>query len=182
MADYSKFAGKMPWAKRAELIREQYPSVHRLDFEKVFQQDPAAWGRVVNDILKADLAKPGRPGKRPGLDAGDARIRISQMRDDDYSILPFSQALNILKGTRSLRHMSSNTGVDKMTLHKLLKGNLEPSVEHMEKIAKGLKRHPSYFLEYRVAYITGTLANRMMEYPESSVVQYNKIKKEISTP
>lgn len=181
MVDYGKFAGRMSWAKRYELIKEQFPSTHKLDLEKVFRQDPAVAGRIVNDILKADLAEPGTPGKRPSINTADAKIRVSQIRNDDYSILPFKESLAILKGKRSLRHLANSTGVDKMTLHKLLDGKMEPKIEHIEKIAKGLKRDPSYFLEYRVAYITGMLATKMLESPESSIVQYTKIMKTVKS-
>lgn len=167
---------KLPWSKRREIIKKQFPSIDRLDWQAVFKQDPAVAGKIINDILKADVAEPGRPGKRPSLDNTEARIRVNQIRDDDYTVEAFHRAATLLKGDRSIRHFSNTTGINKDVLVKLLKGSMEPTIEHMEKMAKGVKRHPSYFLEYRIAYVTKILVERMNQYPEASIVQYTRVR------
>lgn len=167
---------KLSWAERRKLIKAQYPSIEKLDWLAVFKQDPTIAGAIINDILRQDKAEPGRPGKRPPLDKADATVTVNQLRNDDYALEPFHKAFTTLKGKRSLRHLAHSSGLDKMVIHKLLNGTMEPTIDHIEKIAKALRRHPSYFLEYRVAYVTGILAERMTEYPESSIVQYVRVR------
>ena len=168
---------KMPWKQRSELIKEQFPSTVTLDWFEVFKQDGALLGRIINDILKVDLAQsqPGRPGKRPSLDPKDAADRWRQMTNDDYTMLPFDRAFTILKGDRSVRHMASKVELDRTLVWNLLKGTKRPNPEIMEKVAKAFKKHPSYFVEYRIDYLLGILFHKLQSSPESSVVFYRKL-------
>lgn len=165
---------KMPWTKRVELIKQQFPSTVRLDWNEVFRQDPAVLGRIINDILKADQAEPGRPGKRPALDVAAAEERWRQMSGEDYTMLPFDRAFTILKGDRSIRHVAHKVGLDKTLVWGLLNGDKRPNPEIMEKVAAGFKKHPSYFLEYRIDYILGVLFHKLQSSPESTVVFFKK--------
>lgn len=166
---------KMPWGKRVELIKQQFPSTVYLDWNEVFRQDPAILGRIINDILKADQAEPGRPGKRPALDIEAAEQRYRQMVGDDYTMLPFDRAFTILKGDRSIRHLAHKVGLDKTLVWGLLNNDKRPNPEIMEKVAAAFKKHPSYFVEYRVDYILGVLFHQLTRSPESSVVFFNKV-------
>lgn len=174
--DYDIFAGKKPWKERCSLIEAAFPSVSTLEWRKVFDSDPSIAGKIINDIIRIDMAEPGRLGKRPAIKLSDASLRLRQMQSDDFSVKPFREAFIVLKGNRSIRHVSANVDIDKMTVHRLLNGKSEPTMEQIEKIAKGFKRHPSYFVEYRIAYVLGVLYERMKSSPESSEVFFLKMK------
>ena len=178
MADFdaTPFKGKMPWPKRAKLIKEQFPRTAQLDWKQVFSEDPHVMGRILGDIFKADMAEPGRPGKRPAVDPKIAAEKYRRFSGDDYSTLPFAQALAALKGTKSVRHFARNTGLTKSTLDRILRGEKEADLEMIIDVAKNLGKHPSYFVEYRVGYVTAVVSHYLEWAPEASVVQYNKIK------
>lgn len=178
--DLGVFDREMPWSERHELIKRTFPSVVSLDWNKVFIQDPGMFGRIMNDILKADQAVPGRPGKRPALDMDEAKRRWREIIGDDsvdYTMLPFHRAFQNLVGDKySIRHLARKCNLDKSMIHNLLRGEKDPTPEIMEKIAVGFKISPSYFLEYRVAYVLGVMFYKLTSMPESSVVFYNKIR------
>lgn len=155
--DYSPFQGKMPWEKRQAMIEALFPSIQNLDLLQVFRQDPAVMGKIVNDIIKHDQAEPGRPGKRPSLNVKAAEDSLRRYQGEDYNILPFQEAFRKLKGTRSIRHMAHTCDLTSTMVQRLLDGRAEPSIEIMEKVAKGTKKRPSYFQEYRMAFILASL-------------------------
>lgn len=173
--DLSIFDEKMSWSDRHDLIRETFPSVEKLDWHAIFRNDPAVMGRIVNDVLKILQAEPGRPGKRPALDSNKAQGQLARMRGEDYSMLPFREALEILKGERSIRSISSSVGMPKTTIHRFLDGTQEPTVGQLVQIAQGMRKHPSYFLEYRIAFVQKAIADAFRKSPESSVVQFEKL-------
>jgi hypothetical protein len=167
---------KAPWSERKRLLSEYFPEVVTTDFRRLFSQDVNLMGKLVNDILKADPSDSNRPGKRPSLSTKEASERFQKVFGNDYTILPFHEAFTLLKGPRSIRHLARNVGLDKAMVHDLLRGNIEPRMEIIEKVAAGLNKHPSYFVEYRVGYILGVMNERLYNTPESSVVVYKKLK------
>ena len=174
--DATPFQGKMPWHKRAELIKEHFPKSANVDWHQVFRDDPHIMGRILGDIFKVDMAAPGRPGKRPAVDPQQAAEKYRRLSGQDYSLLPFNEALKALQGTRSVRHFARNTGLPKSTLDRRLRGEKKADLETIEKVAKNLGKHPSYFVEYRVGYVTAIISHYLEWAPEASIVQYDKIK------
>lgn len=166
---------KHPWEQRVALIREQFPSIDRLDWYRAFREDPELHGRIIADILKTEAAKAGKPGKRPALDPKEAAERYRQLFGEDFTVAPFTEAFLALVGDRSIRAIAHKTGLDRNYVHKLMKG-ADPTVEAMEKIAVAFKKDPGYFAEYRTLYITGVIARRLEEVPEASVSIYRKVK------
>jgi DNA-binding phage protein len=173
--DKEVFEGKMPWSERASKIRQQFPSTVSLDWAEVFKQDPTILGRIVNDILRLDFAEKGRPGKRTAAPYEKTREHLSRYMDEAHTMLPFHEILTILKGDRSVRHMATKCNMHYSRLFTLLKANGDPTVDEMRLVAKAFGKHPSFFVEYRVAYVTGMIAERLTNAPEASVVQYKKI-------
>lgn len=178
--DLGIFDREMSWDERYALIVKMFPSVVNLDWNKAFKTDPGLFGRVMNDILKADQAVPGRPGKRPALDMEEAKRKWREIIGDDsvdFSMLPFHRAFqNLVSDKYSIRHLARKCNLDKSMIHNLLRGDKDPTPEIMERVATGFKIHPSYFVEYRVAYVLGVLFYKLTSMPESSVVFYNKIR------
>jgi len=173
--DLSVFDEKMPWQERFKAIKKTFPTVETLDWNKVFRDDPAIMGRIVNDVLKIDQAEPGRPGKRPALNIERAELKLRQIRGEDYTVLPFVSALELARADKSIRSLAHSSGLPKSTIHRLVEGKAHPTVEQIEAISKGLRKDPSYFMEYRVAFVVASMVELFSRSPESTVVQYEKL-------
>jgi transcriptional regulator with XRE-family HTH domain len=61
-------------------------------------------------------------------------------------------------------------------VHRLLNGTVQPSLETMEKIAKAFRKDPSYFVEYRVAFVLISIDKYLSDSPETATVWYHKMK------
>lgn len=164
--------------KRSDLaaIRSQFPSVDTLDWKKAFTADIDLFGRMWKDILKFDQAGEGRPGPRPALDPSTAYLRFRQLSEGEYSMLPFREAVRLLAPRTSIRRIAEKTGLDRNLVHRLMKGQVEPDNYEMELFAAAFGRRPSYFLEYRIGFILMLVHEHMMQYPESSVGPYVKVR------
>jgi transcriptional regulator with XRE-family HTH domain len=165
---------KVPWRDRFEVIQNQFPSVVALDWEKVFRSDPTIMGNILNDIIKVEVAPKGRPGKRPALEKEQAREVLSRYKSEDYTLLPFAKAVNRLKETQSVRQFARKVSMSPTYAYNLMMGYRDPSVEDMELVASAYGKNPSYFYEYRVAYVTSLMAERMDYAPESSIIYYER--------
>lgn len=165
---------KVPWADRYELIKKQFPSVENLDWSKVFRSDPTIMGSILNDIIKVEVAPPGRPGKRPALEKKQAREILSQYQGEDYTLLPFAKALNRLKNTLSVRQLARKISMSPSYCYNLMSGYKDPSIEDMTLVAGAFDKHPSYFYEYRVAFVSAVMAERINYAPESSIIYYER--------
>lgn len=170
----------MSWADRKKIVNEQFPDWDKLDWVDAFS-DIELFGRIIRDILKLDQSEPGRSGPRPVLDRRAAEHRLRQFQRVDYSELPFKEALAVLAGGRSVRHLEAKTGVNRNTIQRLLAGTKEPSLYLMEELARGFGKEPSYFLEYRTAFILAALESRMLASPEIVGDLYNKLRPRIKT-
>lgn len=168
---------KMPWSERLKLINATFPTTVQLDWKKLFDADTGLLGDLVNDIIKADQAVPGRPGKRAAVEPAIAKKRLRVMMGEDYSHDPFPVAFRLLAGDRSIRNIASKVALDRNLVYRLLKGDMEADAYMMETISKAFGRDPSYFVEYRVAWIVGLLAMRLEGAPEASVHFYRKLKR-----
>lgn len=170
------FPKKMPWDERAKRIKEMFPSTAQTDFKEIFRIDPMTIAKVYHDCMKMEAGSTGRPGKRPAVNPKDAEQYLRQYQNDDYSVFVFQEAFRILKGDRSFRAMAHKCNLTLGHVQRLLDGRSTPTVEVMEKVARAYKKHPSYFMEYRIAYILGVLSYRMEQYPEASIVPYTNIR------
>lgn len=166
---------KIPWGERSKLIQKHFPRTAELDWFEVFYEDPAVLGRIINDIIKLDGERTGKPGKRPTLDLDIAEEKLRQLCGEDYTSLEFKDAFRVLCGKLSIRGVANKTGLDKSYVHRLLSGNAVPTVEAIEAIAKAFKKHPSYFVEYRIGYIVAVIANKLEQIPETSIHFYKKL-------
>lgn len=173
-----KAAGKkMPWKDRYALILEHFPIADRLDWKEALR-DVDLYGRVLKDILRMDQANEewAGPGPRPVLDQQRARERLRQFMGDDYSYLPFREAFDVLAGDRSIRHLANKIGFGAHNTWNLKNGHKEPDLYTLEVIAKAFNKDPSYFVEYRIAYVLGALGDQMSTNPEMTVDLYRKLR------
>jgi hypothetical protein len=175
MADLDELKNKkMPWSKRMAIIAQEFPSTVKVDWDRAFN-DIELFGRVLRDILKVDQTVPGRSGPRPVLNKAEATARLRQFMGVDYSELEFHESFRVLSNGKSIRNLAAMTGLDRNMVQKLLNGTREPDLYSIEVIATAFKKKPSYFKEYRIAYVLGALQSRMELSPEITVDLYKKL-------
>ena len=166
---------KKTWSEAVAEIHQKHPEVNTLNWKPVFLTDPALLGRVISDMLKMDLSESSRPGKQSKVDPEEARRRMRRYGRDDYTMLPFSESVSLLKGDLSVRAYADKCGMHYSRLYTLLCDRGVPSLEEMQKVAKAHGKDPSFFLEYRIATIFACMAAGYREYPESTVPAYLKV-------
>lgn len=170
-------AGKLDWSETVERLYREVPEAENVNWEGLFRADPTVLGSLVNDIIKVSVSKKGRPGKRSANSEADVAADLLKLTNSDYADLAFPQALRMAMGRRSLRQTASLAGIDKMTVHRLLNGDgAPPTPAQMESLATALKKDPSYFVEYRAAYVCNALYRMLCANSDSAVIFYKKIK------
>lgn len=88
---------------------------------------------------------------------------------DRYSIEPFPVAMEKLLAGRSQRAFAKTAKVHQMTLSRLMRGQYEPDIEMLEKLAKAAKVSPAFFLEWRAQYISSVLKTVFLKKPNLSI-------------
>lgn len=162
------------WEERSAVIHQEFPSIDGLDWPHAFDQDIDLLAAIMRDVLKADASEPGRPGPRPALEWEAGTERLKQMMGADFTNLPFAEAFSLLIGDRSLTSVARKTGLSKTVVHRFMKGERHPSREQIEQVARGFKKHPSYFAEYRTAQLVDLVERRLYELPENAIAYYRQ--------
>ena len=163
---------KPSWEKRYQIIKDSHPSVQS-EWGGLIDDD--MFIKILGDVLKSER-RTSTPGKRPGLSKNEGMEKINKLLDRDFSDLEFSKAFRTLSSGRSIRSITSVTGLSKSHIQRLLSGEDNPSIDSIEKIAKGFKKHPSYFLEYRIYKVLGMLNSVMADNPETATSWYLKMR------
>lgn len=166
---------KSSWQDRYNAIVSDYPSVGSIDWSSALKKDPDLFARILGDVLKAE-GRGSTPGKRPNLDRDQAYDQFKKFSLEDFSEYNFLKAFNSLASGRSVRNIANKTGLGKSYVHRLLKGEVEPTFYAMEQIAKGFNKQPSYFLEYRIAHVLYSMETMLSSNPEMATSWYLKIK------
>lgn len=167
---------KRVWQDRYDEIVKTFPSVENIDWGVAFRGDSSLFTSVVSDLVKAE-GRGSLPGKRPSLSKEDAAKQLSKIAQSDFSDSDFYVTFRSLVGDRSVRAVAFKTGLGKSYIYQLLNEERFPSFAAMEKIAQGFGKDPSFFLEYRIAYIIYNIDRFLIESPEISTTWYIKIKK-----
>jgi len=166
-------AKKQSWDKRYQAIRKSYPNLDKADWNKAISDDDI-FIKVIGDVLKSER-KISTPGKRPGLTKSDGIERLNKILERDFSDLEFSASFRSLVAGRSVRAIHAKTGLSKSHVQRLLTGADNPSIETIEKIASAFKKHPSYFLEYRIFKVLECVNVFLIENPETATTWYKKV-------
>lgn len=173
-ADHSELK-KVAWEQRSNAISKRFESVDKLEWSGALERDMELFGRVIRDILKLEQAVPGRPGPRPSLDINDAIRRMQQLLGHDFTLLSFLEAFKILARGKSIRQLARIIDLDRNTIQRLLAEDMEPDGYHLRMIAEGFGKHPSYFLEWRILYITAAIVRRLEWNPEATVGMFRRL-------
>lgn len=179
--DLSEFSElkKVAWEQRSKKIQKRFESVEAVDWDVALGRDINLFGRILRDILKLEQAVPGRPGPRPSLDQHAAIRRMMQLLGKDFTILPFHEAFQVLAAGRSVRHVARIVGLNKSQVARLLTGENEADGFQMRVVAEAFGKHPSYFLEWRILYITAALVRRMEWSPETTIRMFRQLDEQL---
>jgi transcriptional regulator with XRE-family HTH domain len=103
---------------------------------------------------------------------------FSNLLGDNYSEQNFAITLTKLKKDTnlSIRALGEELGMDKMLIHRLLTDKQKPSLAQIELVAEYFNKQPSYFLEWRIAYVITFIYEALNKYTESSVIIFKKLK------
>lgn len=165
-----------PWSERWERMQERFPSKRgEFDWVKAFDHDPHLFGRTLQDVVRLEVAPAGRPGPRPKVQPAQVRQAFYQMAGRDFCTLPFPEAFQLLTRGNSRRAVARKVQLPLVQVHRLLAGDLAPDHHYMTSIAEAYGKHPSFFLEWRTAYIVNALANKLAGLPERSIELYRQL-------
>lgn len=170
-------SSSVDWQKRYELAKDVFPSLTRLDWTKIWNQDPKILGDMVNDIVAASEASPRRPGKRAAVSAEKTRDNLVRLSGADYSLDEFVDTFRNLTIGKSVRSIAAKTGLDRNHVYRLQQGKATPDTYSMEVIAKAYGKGADYFLEYRLYYISNMILSHLENIPEAGVHFYRKLRK-----
>lgn len=159
------------WERKKERIQESHPQTLNVQWDQTLQNDSDLWSRIIRDVVKS-YSGGSKPGKRPSLSASEAREKYAQLVNEDFSQLEFLDSFRILCGQRSMAAVANKCGLHKSYIHKLFTGKAEPSIETLEKIAAGFRKHPSFFLEYRIHKVNQKISSFLVSHPETATAWY----------
>lgn len=159
---------------------EEVPEIEDVDWGQLFSVDPGILGDVINDVIRVvhSSKEKNRRGKRSNVKRSVAKNNLEKIQNIDFSNEEFIVSVRYLKLDRSIRCFARKVGLNTSKVQRLLEGKVEPTAKELEQIAEAFDKHPSYFLEYRIAYVVSAMSSLMKTYPESSIVQYVKLSKE----
>jgi hypothetical protein len=169
-------AKKIPWEEKYRRIVSQYPEVVDVNWSELLRSDGDVFARLLGDVLKSG-SRGSKPGKRPTLDRREALERLAKVGDEDFSEFGFHETFSYLTQGTSIRGVAAKTGLGKSYVQRLLAQDTDPSFAVMEQIAKAYKKHPSYFLEYRIAKTLVVIDSLLHDSPETATAWYLKFAK-----
>ena len=169
-------AKKIPWEEKHRRILAQYPEVNDVNWSTLLRNDSDIFARLLGDVLKSG-SRGSKPGKRPALGRREALERLAKVGDEDFSEFGFTETFTYLAGEASVRGVAAKTGLGKSDVQRLLQGDAEPSYAVMEQIAEAYRKHPSFFLEYRIAHTLVVIDEFLHSSPETATSWYLKFEK-----
>jgi hypothetical protein len=165
---------KVSWEKRYKSIVDNYPQIDDIWFNSENSED--VFIKILGDVLKSER-KTSTPGKRPALTKSEGMERIDKILDRDFSDLEFNKSFRLVTNGMSIRSITVKTGLSKSHVQRLLSGQDYPSIETIEKVCLGFKKHPSYFLEYRIYKVLEAVNSLLLDNPETATNWYKKLRK-----
>lgn len=162
--------------ERDRRINENFPSASNLDWGAALSRDTDLFARIMRDIIKLDQREPGKSGPRPNtLDFEKGLATFRTLMGEDFTTLPFRESFAVLARGYSLTHLARKVHLSRPKVHRFLRGEVQPTEYDLRAIADGFNKHPSYFVEYRRAYIIQALEDALLKEPESTIAYYQKM-------
>lgn len=167
---------RTPWPQVMSQINDAFPTLKGFNWRKVFDDDPVLFASLLRGVLGLEGTRRHTWGPRPQPSMEEAKERLKQWEGSDHSFLPFQETFKQMASGMTERQLAHKVGIPRSTLQNLIAGRVQPDAYAMETIAKAFKKEPSFWLEYRILFITRALIERMREYaPEASVSIYQKL-------
>lgn len=154
------------WDERLAEVQRLYPTTADATWLDALA-DVEIMGAILRDALRVGHS-PKRRGSRPALDTEDGEARLRQLFGDDYTALPFAEALKALAGHRSVTFLSVKTGLSRSHVQRLLAGRT-PTGAEMETVARAFSKPTVYFVEYRNGLLLWAVLRHLTRAPEASV-------------
>lgn len=175
MADRPRFPGPKdaPWDDRLAWIREQMPEFAEDGVWREALRDVESLGAVLKAVLRVDAAEQGLRS----VNAEDGAARLNMLLGRDYTTLPFPQAFPIASAGMSLRAVAARCDVTRASLHAYTSGLTRPPLAALESIAKALRKEPSYWLEWRQAYLVAFVCAQIDRHPDLSISAYRSLRR-----
>lgn len=165
-------------------IEREHELVHRT-------VDPAFWREYLEDHpdvlhhLIADLYRATSSAK----DRPNSLEDLWGLVAPKFSDKPFTQAIMEVLGDRSLRSVAQQMHIHHTSLMRLVNGERDIviadrpdySMTRLEAIARALRVHPSYFVEWRRLWIMSFIDHAIAEQPELSIGLYRKFAGHVDT-
>jgi plasmid maintenance system antidote protein VapI len=167
---------RLSWNERVEIIYDFFPRSKDPDWNLILQ-DLDSFGEIVRDILRLEQATPGKSGPRPSPDLREGMKSIRKLNGEDHTILRFNEAFKVLAQGVSLTALARKTHLSRTQLHRLMHGECDPSPHELSQVAKAFGKEPSYFLEFRSAFILAALGARLELAPEATIGLFRKVTK-----
>lgn len=174
-AEEKRAGRKTAWSERLKMIYEHFPSTCAKGTWNKALSDVDTLGELIRDILRLQQAEPGKSGPRPAPDPRKGIRTLRQITGQDYSVLSFREAFEVLANGYSLTHLARKTKLSRSQVYRLLRGECAPTPAEMKQIAEGFGKPPAYFTEFRTAFIVATLTSHLDAVPEATVGLYRKL-------
>lgn len=169
--------GESNWGRAGSMF--PVPDEGRLlDF---FHQRPDVMHAILGDLYVAYEyeERKGSGTKENGrrMASFDANLdKLWDITTPRYSMQPFEVAVKELIGERSLRAFAARVPMDHRELSRMMTGKSTPSMYYLEKIAVAGKVTPAFFLEYRINFVTVTVARVFARHPNLSIGVFKKLR------
>lgn len=167
---------RLSWDERVALIYNHFPGCKNPNWNAILG-DMDTLGEVIRDILRLEQATPGKSGPRPSPEIKEGMKSIRKMNGDDHSVLRFNEAFAVLAGGLSRTQLARKTGIARTQVHRLLRGECDPSPQEISQVAKAFGKEPAYFLEFRTAFIMAALGAKLEMAPEATIGLFRKVVK-----
>ena len=140
-------------------------------------QRPDVMYRLLADLYQASATARGKdPTKVPTVD------ELRELVTQQYSNDPFPEALQTLLAGRSVRWLAAQMKIHHSLLTRMIRGERdivavtdpEGSMLRLEEIARILRVHPSYFVEWRRLWIMSLLDGAFAAQPNLSIGVWKK--------
>lgn len=157
--------------------RSQFPSVKAGEDEwvELFHQRPEVMLAILGDIYRETKAQEIREsqgkvptGRRPRSINGNM-AELEAMVTPRYSMEPFGEAVRELIGERTLRAFALKVPMSHTTLMRMMRGEMRLERHRLEAIAAAGKVGPSFFMEWRLAYIQEAVEAVFVAKPNLSI-------------
>lgn len=160
---------------------KRFPSIYGTadDGWLKFFQSPAGFqtlGKFLGDAYTTVKDEEDRQAGVKRLGSGRRAARRASLDEvlqtvfpERYSTEPFSVSMEKLLAGRSQRMFAKKCGMDQTTLSRYMRGEFEPDLTQLEKIAKAAKVHPAYFMEWRAMYVGHVVQEMFRKNPNLSI-------------